>query len=73
MWDNVTDIKLNILDGNDSKIRKVSRCKTAVSNETIVATIQGLFFTKVAPLQSITDSVLLDLWLMLLFLMFISS
>ena len=57
----MTDIKLNILDGNDSKIRKVSRCKTAVSNETIVATIQGLFFTKVAPLQSITDSVLLDL------------
>ena len=57
----MTDIKLNILDGNGSKIWKVSRWRTAVSNETIVATIQGLFFTKVAPLQSITDSVLLDL------------
>ena len=57
----MTDIKLNILDGNGSKIWKVSRYRPAVSNETIVATSQGLFFTKVAPLQSITDTILLDL------------
>ena len=57
----MTDIKLNILDGNGSKIWKVSRYRPAVSNETIVATSQGLFFTKVAPLQSITDTILLGL------------
>ena len=48
------------LDGYDSKIRKVSRCRPTVSNETILATKQEPFFTKVASVQSITDIVLLD-------------
>ena len=43
------------LDGYGSKTRKVSRCRPAVSNETILATRQEFFFTKVAPVQSITD------------------
>ena len=62
MRENVTDIKLNTvsLDGYDSKIRKVSRCRPAVSNETILATRQEFSFTKAAPVQSITDIVLLD-------------
>ena len=46
------------LDGHDSKIRKVSRCRTTVSNK-ILATKQEFFFTKEAPVQSITDTVLL--------------
>ena len=47
------------LDGYGSKIRKVSRCRPAVSNETILVTKQDFFFTKVAPVQSITDIELL--------------
>ena len=47
------------LDGYGSKIRKVSRCRPTVSNETILATKQEFFFTKVAPLQSITDIIIL--------------
>ena len=54
------------LDRHGSKIRKVSRCGPAVSNGTIPATGQEFFFAKVAPVQSITDIVLLDFWLMLL-------
>ena len=45
-----------------SKIRKVSRCRLTVSNETIVATKQEhiyIFFTKVSSVESITDFVLL--------------
>ena len=42
------------------------------SNENILATRQKFFFRKVAPVQSITDIVLLDFWLMLLSWMFIS-
>ena len=61
------------LDGYGSKIRKVSRCRPTVSNETILATKQEFFFTKVAPVQSITDIVLLGFWLILLPWMFISS
>ena len=61
------------LDGYGSKIRKVSGCRPAGSNETILATRQEFFFIKVAPLQSTTDTVLLDFWLMLLSWMFISS
>ena len=48
----------------DSKIRKVSRCRPAISNETVLATRQEFFFTKVAPVQSITDIVILDFWLL---------
>ena len=47
------------LDGYGSKIRKVSRCKPTVSNETILVTKQELFFTKVSPVQNITDIELL--------------
>ena len=61
MWDNVTEIKCNILDGYGSKIRKLSRCRSTVSNETILATKQQFFFTKVAPVQNIADIVLLGL------------
>ena len=60
------------LDGYGSKIRKVSRCRPTVSNETILATKQEFFFTKVAPVQSITDIVLLGFSLILLPGMFIS-
>ena len=45
-------------DGYGSKIRKVSRCRPAVLNETILATKQEFFYTKVALVQSITDIVL---------------
>ena len=45
------------LDGYGSKIRKVSKCRTTLSNETILATKQEFFFTKEAPVQSITDIV----------------
>ena len=61
------------LDGYDSKIRKVSRCIHTVSNEIILATKQEFFFTKVAPVQSINDIVLLGFWLILLPVMFHSS
>ena len=47
--------------------------QTAVSNETFLATEQEFFFTKIAPIESITDIVLLSFWLMLLSWMFISS
>ena len=54
------------LDGFDSKIRKVSRCRPTVSNETILATKQEFFFTKIAHTQSITDIVLLAFGLIML-------
>ena len=54
------------MDEHSSKIRKVSRCRPTVSNKTILAIKQEFFFTKVAPLQSITDIVLLIFWLLLL-------
>ena len=47
------------LDGYGSKLRKVSRCRPTVSNETILAPKQEFFFTKETPAQSITDIVLL--------------
>ena len=49
------------LDGYGSKTRKVSKCRPKVSNETIIATKQEFFFTKVAPVQNIADIVLLGL------------
>ena len=45
------------LHGYGSKIQKISRCRTAVSHEAILATRQEFFFTKVAPVQSIIDTV----------------
>ena len=47
------------LDGYVSKIRKVSRCRPTVSNETILATKQEFLFTIVAPVRSIDDIALL--------------
>ena len=61
------------LDGYGSKIRKVNRWRPTVSNATNLTTKQEFFFTKVAPVQSITDIVLLGFWLILLLWMFISS
>ena len=55
------------------KIRKVSRFRPTASNKTILATTQEVFFTKVTPVQSITEIVLLDFWLMLLSWMLILS
>ena len=72
MWDNVRSSSIS-LDGYGSKIRKVSRCTPAVSNETILVIRQEFYFTKVAPAQSITGIVLLDFWLMLISWMFTSS
>ena len=54
MRDNVTKINPISLNEYDSKIRKVDRCRPAVSNETILATRQEIFFT------STTDIILLD-------------
>ena len=70
MWLRSSSISL---DGYGSKIRKVRRCKPAVSNETILPTRQELFFTKLAPVDSITDIILLHFWLMMFFWMLISS
>ena len=47
--------------------------QTTVKKETILATEQEFLFTKVAPVQSITDIVLLGCLLILLPGMFISS
>ena len=55
----MTEIKLSIFGRDGSKIRKVSRCRPAVSNETILATRQEILFTKAIPVKSITDIVLL--------------
>ena len=61
------------LDGYGSKIRKVNRCRPTVSNETILVTKQEFSFIKVAPVQGITDILLLGFWLTLLSWMFITS
>ena len=71
-YNNAINVRIS-LEGYGSKIRKVSRYRPTVSNETILATKQELFFTKVAPVQSITDIVLLGFSLILLRWMFISS
>ena len=46
---------------------------TAVSNEIILATKQEFFFTKVTPVQSVTNTALLNFWLIPLSWIFISS
>ena len=71
-YNNAINVRIS-LDGLGSKIRKVNRCRPTVSNETILATKQEFFFSKLAPVQSITDIVLLGFWLILLPGMFISS
>ena len=54
-------IKVRISLGKyGSKIWKVSSCRPTVSNETIVATMQGFFVTEVSLVQSITDIALLS-------------
>ena len=54
------------------KYGKKSTWRPTVSNETILETDQDIVFTKVAPVQSITDIILLGFWLMLLPWMFVS-
>ena len=56
----------------NSEFKNIEFHDFTVSNETILATKQGFFFTKVAPVQSITDIALLGFWLILLPGMFIS-
>ena len=58
-YNNTINVRIS-LDGYDSKIQKVSRYRPTLSNGTILATKQEFFFTKVAPVKSITDVVLLD-------------
>ena len=48
------------LDWYGPKIQKVSRCRSAVLNETILENRQEFFFTKVAHTQSITGILLLE-------------
>ena len=55
---NAINVRIS-LDGYGSKIWNVSRCRPIVSNETILATKHEFFFTKLAPVQSVTDIVLL--------------
>ena len=71
-YNNAIDLRIS-LDGYSSKIRKVSRGRPTVSNETILATKQEFFITKVASIQSITDNALLVFWLILIPSVFISS
>ena len=70
MWLRSISVSLN---GYGSKIRNINRCRPAMSNETILATRQEFFFTKVAPVQSMTEMVLLNFWLILLSWTFSSS
>ena len=71
-YNNAINVRIS-LDGYGSKIRNASRCRPTVSNETILATKQDFFFTKVSSVQSITDILLLGFWLTLLPWLFILS
>ena len=71
-YNNAINVRM-FLDRYGSKIQKISRYRPTISNETILATKQEFFFTKVAPVQNITDIVLLGFWLILFPGMFISS
>ena len=71
-YNNVINVRIS-LGGYGSKIQKVSRCRSSVSDETILATKLEFFFTKVVSVQSITDIVILNFWLILLPWMLISS
>ena len=57
-YNNTINMRIS-LDGYGSRIRKVSRRRPTVSNETILANKQEFFLTKVAPVQGITAIVLL--------------
>ena len=57
-YNNAINVRI-FLDEYGSKKRKVSRCRPTVSDKTIQATKQEFFFTKVVPVQSITDIALL--------------
>ena len=71
-YNNAINVRIS-LDGYGSKISRASRCRPTESNETILATRQEFFFTKLTPVQSITDIVLLGFWLIQLPRLFISS
>ena len=51
------------MDEYGSKIWKVSRWRPAVSSETTLTATQEFFFTNVAPMQRITEIVLLDMFI----------
>ena len=57
-YDNAINVIIS-LGRYGSKIRKVSRWRPIVSNETILTTKLEFFFTKVVLVQSITDILLL--------------
>ena len=71
-YNNAINVRIS-LKRYGSKIWKVSRCRPAVSNETILKTKQKFFFTKLAPVKSIADILLLGFQLILFSRMFISS
>ena len=50
------------MDGYSSKIRKVSRCRPTVWNETILATRLEVFFIKLVPVQSISKLWVSQIW-----------
>ena len=57
-YNNAINVRISF-DKQGSKIQKISRCKPIVSNESTLAAEQEFFFTKVAPVKSITDILLL--------------
>ena len=71
-YNNAINVRIS-LNRYGSKIRKVSRWRPIVSEETILETKQEFFFTKVAPVQGITYIALLGFWLILFPWMFILS
>ena len=56
--DNAINMRIS-LDGYGSKTRKVRRWRPTILNETILATKKEIFVTEIAPIQSITELVLL--------------
>ena len=56
--DNAINMRIS-LDEYGSKTRKVRRWRPAILNETILATKKEIFVTEIAPIQSITELVLL--------------
>ena len=70
MWDNVTENKFNIFGRVWLLNTETKEMQTFSIDGTILATKHELFFTNVAPIQNITDIVLLG-FLSILFLYFI--
>ena len=51
-YNNTINVRIS-LDEYGSRIRKVSRCRPTVSNETILPTKQEFFFRKAAPVKTV--------------------